>query len=434
MKKWVNCSGATRPTVIIVGAFCIIVLGALAVWSMPLGKITYSSALSVASSTVSAISATATSTELSTFAVTHISTPSAVKAIYMTSWAAGSPRFRKELFSLLDTTEVNAVVIDVKDYTGRISYEVDDPSLAAFGSVEKRIPNIKQFIGELHAKGAYVIGRISSFQDSYLITTHPEWAVKTKEGAVWKDYKGVKWLDAAATPVWDYLTLIGKDAYAQGFDELNFDYIRYPSDGDLKDIVYSWGKGRPRMDVMTSFFQHLHDTFAPLGIPISADLFGLVASASNDLGIGQVLESALPYFNYIAPMVYPSHFSAGFIGYAKPAQDPYEVVKYSMDSAIAKAEATTTWFHITGEQPISTSTSPRYAKDPVPSSKIRPWLQAFDLGAIYTPAMIKTQMQATYDAGLTSWMLWDAGSMYDPQALTGNGTEEKSSSITVSAQ
>jgi hypothetical protein len=330
--------------------------------------------------------------------------------VYLSSWAAGNAKFRKHLFDLVDTTEINAVVFDVKDYTGRISYKVDDPELAKFGSVEERIPDIKEFIEELHARNVYVIGRISSFQDSYLVKVHPEWAVKTKSGGIWQDYKGVKWLDAGATPVWDYVVAIGRDAYNQGFDELNFDYIRFPSDGPMKDTDYTWSEGKSRQEVMRSFFEYINGQFASSSAVISADLFGLVTSSADDLGIGQVLGDALVNFDYVAPMVYPSHFGKGYRGIEKPATEPYNVIKYSMESGIQKALAATT-------TPL----------------KLRPWLQAFDLGAEYTPALVRAQIQATYDVGLTSWMLWNAASVYDKEALVPK-SEQTASTTAVSGQ
>ncbi len=326
--------------------------------------------------------------------VTHITTPSSLKAVYMSSWAAGNQKFRDHLFDLIDNTEANAVVIDIKDYTGRISFLVQDPKLIKIGSAQDRIPDIKEFIAKLHEKNVYVIGRISSFQDSFLINIYPESAVKNKEGQIWKDYKGVKWLDAGAKPVWEYLVSIGREAHSVGFDELNFDYIRYPSDGDMKDIVYPWSGDKARREVMKSFFAYLREQFATSSIPLSVDLFGLTTSAGGDLGIGQNLNDALMYFDYVCPMVYPSHFAKGFIGFPKPAEKPYEVIRYSMDSAIVKASTTE-----------------------ISRDKIRPWLQAFDLGAIYTPDLVRAQIQATYDSGLTSWMLWNAGSVYDKGAL-----------------
>jgi hypothetical protein len=373
--------GTTRIATILTGACFIFLCGFLVMWFLPFNQITY---------TAVPVDLIATSS----MAVTHIPTPSSVKAVYMTSFAAGNEKFRKELFDLIDNTEINSVVIDVKDYTGRISFPVDDPYLLAIGSAEKRIPDIKEFITKLHEKDVYVIARISAFQDSFLVKSHPEWAVKTNSGAVWQDYKGVKWLDAAAEPVWDYLVAIGKQSYEYGFDELNFDYIRYPSDGNLKDILYSWDEGRTRREVMRDFYLYLREQFATTSVLLSADMFGLVTTSLDDLGIGQVLVDALPYFDYVSPMVYPSHFARGFNGLAKPAEHPYDVVKMSMDKAVSRALA-------------ASSTS----------NKIRPWLQAFDLGATYTPAMVRAQIQAVYDSGLDSWMLWNAGSVYDKTAL-----------------
>ncbi len=421
--------GSTRMTLIIVVAFLIVAALVAALWFIPQGHIDYvasntnPNSASVANQAVPIVTTIQTPPEASStppaFVVTHIATPNPLKAVYMSSWAAGSQKFRKHLYDLVDTTEINAVVIDVKDYSGHISFPVEDPMLAATGAAEKRIPDIKEFIGTLHDKGVYVIARISSFQDSFMINIHPEWAVKTKEGNVWQDYKGVKWLDAGAKPVWEYLVAIGKESYNVGFDELNFDYIRFPSDGNLRDIAYSWGEGRSRQEVMKDFFTYMHEQFSQSGIPISADLFGLTTSANDDLGIGQILENALASFDYVAPMVYPSHFGHGFIGFEKPAQHPYEVIKSSMDHAVRKAEETTTTFQNLGEDPIASTTPQLYTKESYDKSKLRPWLQAFDLGAVYTPEMVRLQIQATYDAGLTSWMLWNAGSIYKKDALLG---------------
>ena len=400
---------------ILVGACIIIVLCVVASLTLFSSHTTYKVEVVEIATTSPADLSRAVAT--SSIVVYHLATPDPLKAVYMTSWAAGNKKFRSELDNLVTSTEINAVIIDIKDYTGRISFPVDDPALQAIGSAEKRIPDIKEYIKGLHDKGVYVIGRISSFQDTFLVNLHPEWAVKTKEGGVWADYKGVKWLDAGAQPVWDYLVSIGNEAYADGFDELNFDYIRYPSDGNMKDISYVWSDGRNREEVMRSFFLYLREKFASTSIPLSADFFGLTTSSEDDLGIGQSLLDALPYFDYVAPMVYPSHFAHGFLGYTKPAEHPYEVVKYSMDKAIAKAEATTTRDKSQGLEPIASTSPQLYTKTVYDKNKLRPWLQSFDLGAKYTPAMIREQIKATNDSGLTSWMLWDAASVYDPKAL-----------------
>jgi len=373
-----------------VAIFCLLIAFAWLFFRSPYGRISYTIPIvtEVLPDQVAQVAAPAIP------AVIHITTPESLKAVYLTSWAAGNAKFRREMNDLVDNTEINAIVIDIKDYSGKISFEVDDPILQSFGATERRIPDIKEYIAGLHDKGVYVIGRISSFQDSFLVKSHPEWAVKTESGEVWQDYKGVKWLDPGAQPVWDYLIRIGWQSYEYGFDELNFDYIRYPSDGNMQDIRYDWSDGRTRQEVMRSFFMYLREAFATSSIPLSVDLFGLTTSAEGDLGIGQNLEDALMYFDYVCPMIYPSHFAKGFIGYAKPAEHPYEVIKYSLDQALVKV--------------YNASSTPE---------KIRPWLQSFDLGATYTPALIRAQIQATYDSGLPSWMLWHAGSVYNKESL-----------------
>lgn len=330
------------------------------------------------------------------FVVTHVKTPEPVKALYMTSWVASTPSLAKKVIDLVDTTEANALVIDIKDYTGNISFISGDERLAQEGIEENRIKNIKEFIDELHKKNIYVIGRIAVFQDPHMVKRRPDLAVKTAsdKNVVWKDRKGITWLDAGSQEVWDYAVLIGEVSYSVGFDEINYDYIRFPSDGNMKDIYYPLSEGKQKSEVLKSFFVYLNDTIRKKGIPISADLFGMVTTNTDDLNIGQVLENTLPYVDYVAPMVYPSHFPPTWNGLKNPAANPYEVIKYSMGKAVERAKAM-------GEDPL----------------KLRPWLQDFNLGATYTKEMVRDQIKATYDVGLTSWMIWDPANTYTPGGL-----------------
>ncbi len=330
------------------------------------------------------------------FIVTHIKTPEPVKALYMTSWVASTPSMAKKVIDLVDTTEANALVIDIKDYTGKISFVSGDERLAKEEVEENRIKNIKQFIDELHKKKIYVIGRVAVFQDPHLVKMRPELAVKTASNkeVVWKDRKGISWLDAGSEEVWDYAVHIGKVSYDMGFDEINYDYIRFPSDGNMKDIYYPISEGNTKSEVLKSFFVYLNDTIRKEGIPISADLFGMVTTNTDDLNIGQVLENTLPYVDFVAPMVYPSHFPPTWNGLKNPAANPYDVIHYSMNKAVERAKAM-------GENPL----------------KLRPWLQDFNLGATYTKEMVRDQIQATYDVGLTSWMIWDPANTYTPGGL-----------------
>ena len=195
------------------------------------------------------------------FVATHVETPEPLKAIYMTSWVAGTSRLRAPLVQMIEDTELNAVVIDIKDYTGRISFKPDDPKLQEIGSGENRISDLKEFIQSLHDKNIYVIGRIAVFQDPYFVKLHPEASVKKESDKTkaWTDYKGISWMDAGSKEVWDYAIAIGNEAYHQGFDELNFDYIRFPSDGNMRDIYYPYSEGRVKSEVLEEFFSYLHD-------------------------------------------------------------------------------------------------------------------------------------------------------------------------------
>jgi hypothetical protein len=328
--------------------------------------------------------------------VTHIATPSVVKALYMSSWVAGSEDFRNSLIKIVDDTELNAVVIDVKDSTGRVSYYTDDSDIQKIGSSEKRIPNIRALTALLHSKNIYVIGRISTFQDSYLTKLKPEWAIKKlSDGGVWKDKKGMSFLDPTNPDVHKYILSIALNAYKEGFDEINFDYIRYPSDGDISNINYNLVSGKTRSDNLAEFFKYINTEIKKTNnIPISADVFGLTTEATDDMGIGQVWEKIIPYFDFVCPMVYPSHYAPGYDNYKNPALYPYEVVNKALTGAVIKTKA------------ISQNIL-----------KIRPWLQDFDLGATYTKDMIKAQIKAVYDNGLNSWLLWDPSNKYTPSAL-----------------
>jgi hypothetical protein len=382
----------------------VVILAGMVIWFVyPSSRIFYSSASgdfdgqrTHASTTLSGAMASSTATTTTpVFVVTHIKPPSSIKGVYYTSWAAGTPSFRKKLTDLFDGTILNAVVIDVKDYSGRISFEVSDPWLQEFGSVENRIPDMKEYIGSLHKKGIYVIGRIAVFQDPFIVKTMPAWAVHdARNGALWRDTGGAYWADPTVRDVWKYNAAIAREAYSIGFDEINFDYIRFPSDGSVSSIKYSVANPN-KPEVLRELFSYLRSelitaTSSVVPIPISIDMFGQTTSDTGDMGIGQVIENAMPYFDYIDPMVYPSHYINGFLGYEKPAKYPYEVVLYEMREAVRRS--------------IAATSSPLL---------FRPWLQAFDYKAIYTPEMVRDEIRATYDVGLKSWIMWNAGSVYD---------------------
>ncbi len=327
--------------------------------------------------------------------MTHITTPNPVRAVYMSSWVASTPSMRDKIINLIDTSEINAVVIDIKDATGRVSFLVNDTVIAETGSPKDLIKDISGIIKTLHEKNIYVIGRISVFQDPYLTHEKPEWALKSKStGAIWKDRKGLSFLDPTKQEVWDYIVRLAQESYQKGFDEINFDYIRFPSDGNIKDIAYPTSIAS-KADAIELFFQHIHKEMSASSITTSADLFGLTTEATDDMGIGQILEKALPNFDFIAPMIYPSHYPKGYQGFQNPASKPYEVVTIAMKSGVARAKAL-------GMGP----------------EKFRPWIQDFDLGATYTASMIRDQIKGLNEQGINSYMVWDPANSYTTAAYT----------------
>src|SRR3989344_2671095 len=348
----------------------------------------------------------------------HINAPESVKGIYMTACVAGTPSWRENLTKLIETTELNSVVIDIKDYSGTISIFSGHPLLEETSQKGCRVSDMDKFISTLHERGIYVIGRITVFQDPYYAIKHPELAVKKEsDGGVWKDYKGLSFIDVSAKPYWEYIVALSKESYQMGFDELNFDYIRFPSDGNMKDIDFSWSRDKTKAEALREFFSYLHDELKSSGVVISADLFGMTATNFDDLNIGQILEYTLPYFDYIDPMVYPSHYPSGFNGYKNVNANTYNIVKFSLDKAVGRTIGTTTTLKLPDNQLIrvATGTLPAlYTKESYPATKIRPWLQDFNYPVTYTPEMVKSQIQATYDAGLTSWLLWDPANKYTP--------------------
>ncbi len=336
--------------------------------------------------------------------------PDVIKAVYATSWSASSQSRMDYLIDLINTTELNAIVIDIKDFSGLVLYDADVPQVDEYNAKEIRIIRINALIKRLHDNGIYVIARQTVFQDPALVAARPDLAVQNSAtGGVWKDRKGISWVDPASKEVWDYNIAIAKDASSRGFDEINFDYIRFPSDGDLSVISYPFYAASTTLKTTAigEFFKYLNANLN--GVKTSADLFGLSTINYDGLGIGQMIEDAYRYFDYVAPMVYPSHYANGFQGYSNPALYPYEVVNYSMTSAVARLN---TLRNATGAGPVV-------------YGELRPWLQDFDLGADYTAEMVRAQIKAVYDADPNmGWMLWDPRNEYTKGALAPRISEE----------
>jgi hypothetical protein len=371
--------------------------------------------------------------------VTHVPLPKQVKAIYMTSCVAGTPSFRTKLIDLIQETELNAVIIDIKDYSGTISFPAQSASWqSAWQEARCGTRDMPQLIELLHDHDIFVIGRITVFQDPHYAPKHPELAVlRSDKVTVWKDHKGLSFIDVAAKPYWDHIIELAVDSYNIGFDELNFDYVRYPSDGNMTDTYYpqsSAGKyGMDRQANLESFFQYLHtelsndERFATVrhentgratSTPwTSVDLFGMTTTNFDDLSIGQVQERAAPYFDFVAPMVYPSHYPSNYLGLGNPNDYPYKIVYHAMKTGADRMHSSTTPMQGFLHERIGTSTPVLYQKPTYTGDRLRTWIQDFDYGGDYDAADVRAQIQASYDAGVQSWMIWAPSNIYTKAAL-----------------
>lgn len=322
--------------------------------------------------------------------------------IYSTVWSARSKRMI-DLIRIADETEINTIIIDVKDS----GVYLDD--------------YIKNLISELHKKNIYIIARLVVFQDNSQIQNHPDWYFKKSDGNLWQDNRGWYWMNPENHEVWNYNLEVSKLAIDAGFDELNFDYIRYPAFAKTDDVdlsvLASAGKPAKAIEknrIINDFSRYLTDELKKYdtAITLSVDLFAYNMLNSSDLGVGQVFLALYDYFDYVSPMIYPSHYISGNFGFDNPAEHPYEVVLGTIEKG-----KTQLWEKSVAE--VGTTTiaivNPVFEKH---LKKLRPWLQDFNIGAIYDSDMIRKEKQAVYDAGLASgWLLWNPRNVYTEEAL-----------------
>ncbi len=311
-----------------------------------------------------------------------------VKALYLTAYSAGSPKKIDEMIDLFEKTELNAIVIDIKDYSGKILYDSELPIVNELKTDEKRLGDVKALIEKLHEHDIYIIARQTVFQDPILSVKKPEWAIGSKNGGLWHDKKGLTWVDPTKKEVWDYNVAIGKEAVKLGFDEINFDYVRFPSDGNMNDVVYTNGE-KERHEIMKEFYQYLGDQFQNIA-PISLDVFGFVMERPEP-SIGQSLEDMVDAVDFVYPMMYPSHYPAGHLGFKNPAEHPAEVFEHGMAKGMPLTEGK--------------------------KAKIRPWIQAFNLGAVYDAGKIREQIDVIEKYTDAGWLMWNASNRYSEAGL-----------------
>ena len=353
-----------------------------------------------------------TSTETTDYSKPVFVYPDTIKAVYATSWSVSKKSYVDYLIELASSTEINSVVIDIKDFSGHVAYDTKLPQVERYKAKQIRIKDISSLVEQLHDNNIYVIARISVFQDPILANARPDLAVlsrskllsqSTSSYALWTDNWGLSWADPSAKEVWKYNASIAKDALKYGFDELNFDYVRFPSDGNLSDMVFpSWDENIEKHLIIRDFFKYLRQELPDARI--SVDLFGLSTVNQDDLGIGQVIEDGYQYFDYVCPMVYPSHYAFGFSGYPIPSEHPYEVVEISMKKALKRLND--------------------FNEKNNKNAKLRPWLQDFTLTIPYDAEKVKLEIRALKDVlgkDYNGFMLWNSQNFYTKEAL---GPEE----------
>lgn len=326
--------------------------------------------------------------------------PRNVKALYVNAWAFSSPKLWT-LARLADSTEINALVVDVKDDTGCMLYPSQVPTAVEIGaSACARTKNVEARLDTLRAHHIYVIARIVVAKDPRLAERKPEWSVKDRRGGLWRDRINIAWVDAYNDSVWIYAAQLAREAVEKGFNEVQFDYVRFPDEPreKLAEAIFPAKKpGDTERVAVRRHVQLLVDRVRAAGVPATFDIFALTASTtSGDLGIGQVWEDFASVADVVLPMVYPSHYYTGAFGFAHPNAEPYRVVHDALTDALAKSRTIEN------------------------GATIRPYLQAFTLGRRkprYTPVEIREEIRAAEELGITSWVLWNPRSVYQRDAL-----------------
>lgn len=315
-----------------------------------------------------------------------------VKGLYLTAYSAGSSKKLGQIIDLIDRTELNAVVIDIKDYSGLVLFNTKNKLANELKLKDNRYPDLAATVKRLHDHNIYVIARQTVFQDPVLAERKPEWSIKRSGGGLWRDYKGLAWVDPSKKEIWDYNVSLAKEVAEYGFDEINFDYIRFPSDGNMKTAVYDTTSTK-KYEVMAGFYKYLTNKLAKEPVWLSFDMFGFVMEKKglDDMNIGQRLEDALDTADYICPMMYPSHYPPGHLKLANPAAFPALVLQ----NGLAKG-------------------SPRFEGR---KAELRPWIQAFDLGAIYDAGKIRAQIDEVEKYTKGGWLLWNASNRYSDAGL-----------------
>ncbi len=318
--------------------------------------------------------------------------PVKVKGIYISGYMAGSEGLQA-ILDKIQGTEINTVVIDVKNDDGRITFAMADaPTVNEIGATEKYIKDIDGLMAQLKARGLYTIARVVAFRDPYLAEKKPEWALKNKDGSLHRDNKGLAWVNPYRTEVWDYLVEVGSEASKAGFDEVQFDYIRFSTDSSMKQVVFD------EKDIITEFIQYAYDKLSSRNVFVSADVFGTIIGSKVDAeAVGQIYQEMACHLDYICPMIYPSHYGDGNFGIDHPDMEPYRTIRAALKLSRQDLDSA----RVAGKH----------------QAIVRPWLQDFTASYLehhitYGAKEVRAQIQAVYDAGYDEWILWSASNRY----------------------
>lgn len=314
-----------------------------------------------------------------------------VRALYVNRFAAQSTRKMKNLIAVADSTEINALVIDMKDEFG-LNYHSANPEFVKNEGAMGKIANVRALLDTLKAHDILPIARIVVFKDSVTARVNPQWTIRREDGSIWRDHKGLAWVNPYHHELWDYNIGVAEELVKMGFGEVQFDYIRFPEPyKSLPTQVFPDASGRGKPETLAEFLRTARGRLSKLGVRTTADIFGLVTTVNGALEVGQDWEKLAPVTDVLLPMTYPSHYPPGSFGIPRPNAEPYKTIEI----AIAKAHERDDKLGITGEH-------------------VRPWLQAFTLGAPrYGAEEMRQQKQAVYDAGYDGWTWWSPGSNYD---------------------
>jgi hypothetical protein len=339
-------------------------------------------------------------------AVEVVLKPQIVKAAYLTYFGVGDRGIRGRVLDLAQRTELNAVVIDVKGDRGWILYRTEiEQALAVGAQGPATLRDFDALMADLKARGVYTIARIVTFKDNILAAARPDLAIiDTRTGKPWMDNEKLAWVDPFREEVWDYNIAIAKEAVRRGFDEVQFDYVRFPTDGRLGAAQYSKPNTKDtRLPAIAGFLERARRELGPLGAFVAADVFGYTAFNENDTDIGQRVEELAPNLDFLSPMVYPSGYHKGIPGYRNPVENPYQVVFESVRLTRKRSSHT--------------------------QVRVRPWIQdfrdyAFDR-RIFGVAEIRAQIKGADDAGAAGFMLWNPRNDYTAAALRPKDAPQK---------